>query len=267
MKVYALVGESGTGKSFHAMQMAKQYNIEYMVDDGLFIGKGKIIAGKSAKAENNMITSVKRAVFMFEDSREDVKSAIIKENPTAILILGTSVKMADRIADALAVGKVEKYIDIHDVATDEEIEIAKKMRNEQGKHVIPVPAFEVKKRFSGYFLDPIKVFFRLSDNAVHEDNKTIIRPTYSYFGEYTISPNVVEDICRYAANEIIGISCIGVKATTDENGATLNIDVSLKSGVPIRKAAQCVQAKVKQNLEDLCGITVVAVNIGVMKID
>lgn len=266
MKVYALVGESGTGKSFHAMQTAKQNNIEYMIDDGLFIGKGKIIAGKSAKAENNMITSVKRAVFMFEDSREEVKQAIKREKPESVLILGTSKKMADRIAEAIEVGKVEKYIDIHEVATEEEIKIAKNMREKQGKHVIPVPAFEVKKRFSGYFLDPIKVFFRLNDNAVHEDNKTIIRPTYSYFGEYVISPNVVEDICRYGTNEIIGVKCLGVKAATGENGAAVNIDISVKINVPIREAARCVQHRVKQSLEDVCGLTVTSVNIKVMRL-
>lgn len=267
MKIYALIGESGTGKSFHAMQTAKQNNIEYMIDDGLFIGKGKIIAGKSAKAESNVITSVKRAVFMFEDSRSDVKQAIKSENPDALLILGTSQKMADRIAAALEVGNIEKYIDIHEVATEEEIKIAKNMREKQGKHVIPVPAFEVKKRFSGYFLDPIKVFFRLNDNAVHEDNKTIIRPTYSYFGEYTISPNAVEDICRYNTNKIIGVSCLSVKSATGENGTVANIDISVKTDISLKKAAVCVQKKVKQNLEDLCGLNVCAVNIKIMKIN
>ncbi len=267
MRVYALIGESGTGKSFHAMQTAKQNNIEYMVDDGLFIGKGKIIAGKSAKAENNMITSVKRAVFMFEDSREEVKRAIKREKPDSLLILGTSAKMADRIAAALEVGNIERYIDIHEVATDEEIKTAKNMREKQGKHIIPVPAFEVKKRFSGYFLDPIKVFFRLNDNAVHEDNKTIIRPTYSYFGEYVISPNVVEDICRYGANEIIGVRCLGVKAATGDGGANVNIDISVKFGVQVREAARCVQRRVKQSLEDLCGLTVLSVNIKVIRLE
>lgn len=267
MKIYALVGESGTGKSFHAMQTAKQNGIEYMIDDGLFIGKGKIIAGKSAKAENNVITSVKRAVFMFEDSREEVKNAIKIENPHSVLILGTSEKMVDRIAAALEIGSVEKYIDIHEVATEEEIKIAKNMREKQGKHIIPVPAFEVKKRFSGYFLDPIKVFFRLGDNAVHEDNKTIIRPTYSYFGEYVISPNVVQDICRYAANKIIGVKCRGAKAAMNDGGVNVNVDISVKLNVPMREAASAVQHRVKQNLEDLCGLTVLYVNVKIVKLD
>lgn len=267
MKVYALTGESGTGKSFHALQTAKQNNIEYMIDDGLFIGKGKIIAGKSAKAENNMITSVKRAVFMFDDSREEVKQAIKAENPPSVLILGTSQKMVDRIAATLDLEKIERYIDIHEVATEEEIKIAKNMREKQGKHIIPVPAFEVKKRFSGYFLDPIKVFFRLNDNYVHEDNKTIIRPTYSYFGEYTISPNVVEDICEYAANEIIGVKCMSIKALTAENGTTVNTDIAVKSAVSMRAAARAVQLKVKQELEDLCGLTVLAVNVKIAKLN
>ena len=49
--VFALVGESGTGKSFRSKLLAEQYSIEAMIDDGLLIQDEKIIAGRSAKRE------------------------------------------------------------------------------------------------------------------------------------------------------------------------------------------------------------------------
>ena len=51
MKVYALVGKSGTGKSHHSMWVARENNIDYIIDDGLLVSDNQIIAGKSAKRE------------------------------------------------------------------------------------------------------------------------------------------------------------------------------------------------------------------------
>ena len=48
MKVYALVGKSGTGKSYRAMSLAAAKNINAIIDDGLFISAGQVIAGSSA---------------------------------------------------------------------------------------------------------------------------------------------------------------------------------------------------------------------------
>ena len=44
MKVIALVGGSGTGKSHKALVLAHKENIEYIIDDGLLIKKDKILA-------------------------------------------------------------------------------------------------------------------------------------------------------------------------------------------------------------------------------
>ena len=55
MEVYTLVGKSGTGKSFHAMNVCKKLNIEAIIDDGLFIYKNSVLAGTSAKREETKI--------------------------------------------------------------------------------------------------------------------------------------------------------------------------------------------------------------------
>ena len=49
--VFALVGESGTGKSFRAKLLSEKYGIEAMIDDGLLIRDDRILAGKSASLD------------------------------------------------------------------------------------------------------------------------------------------------------------------------------------------------------------------------
>lgn len=66
--------------------------------------------------------------------------------------------MVKKIANHLEVGEIEKTIYIQDVATSDEIEEARRSRIEDGKHVVPVPTFEIKKQFSGYFLENLKIF-------------------------------------------------------------------------------------------------------------
>ena len=54
LTVMALVGESGTGKSFKSKLLAQKYNIDAIIDDGLLIQNDKILGGRSAKTEKRM---------------------------------------------------------------------------------------------------------------------------------------------------------------------------------------------------------------------
>ena len=72
MKVYGLVGKSGTGKSFQAMSFCREKNIECIIDDGLFIRRSKILAGKSAKRQSTKMGAVKTAIFTDEEHRREV---------------------------------------------------------------------------------------------------------------------------------------------------------------------------------------------------
>ena len=73
MQVYTLVGKSGSGKSFHAMELCKKNHIEGIIDDGLFIYKNSIVAGVSAKRSQTKIGAVKVALFLDEEVCEQVK--------------------------------------------------------------------------------------------------------------------------------------------------------------------------------------------------
>ena len=49
MRVIAFVGPSGTGKSYRSVMVSQQYGADAIIDDGLLISHGKVIAGTSAK--------------------------------------------------------------------------------------------------------------------------------------------------------------------------------------------------------------------------
>ena len=266
MRVFALVGESGSGKSYRASLVADKHRIGYIIDDGILIGKGKIIAGRSAKREKTSMASVKRAIFMYDDTREEVKAAIKRVAPESILILGTSVDMVNLIAERLEVAPIGKYINIRDIATEDEISLAKTVRMTQGKHIIPVPAFEVKKSFSGYFIDPLKVFFKLKEGPVVSD-KTIVRPTYSYMGEYVLAKSAVIAICRHETDKVGGVKCKDVKIETRDSGVVINIDILVKVGSDMRNLAAEIQRLIKTALEEMAGLVVIEVNITIASIE
>lgn len=267
MKVYALVGKSGTGKSHHSMQVAFENQLDYIVDDGLLISDNRIIAGKSAKAESNIVASVRRAAFFDTSHAKTVRDAIKRENVQSLLIIGTSEKMINRIADALKLN-VDKIIFIEDVTTEEEREKATEMRIKQGKHVIPVPTFELKKQLSGYFTDSINLLFNKKDETVVEE-KTIMRPVYSYLGEYKISPKAISDICTYEATRFEVVDrVIKVKSTTTPNRwLVIDIYVSMNFPSKVKEEAKAVSRKIKEVIEDLTAINVRVVRVRVKKLN
>ena len=131
--------------------VANKYKIKYLIDDGILVKDNNIIAGSSAKRAPTKIETVKRALFINKRQKDEMVKAIRKNKVDAILILGTSDKMVDEIAQNLELPKISKRVYITDVASEQEIESAKKMRTTEGKHVIPVPTFEIKKQFSGVY--------------------------------------------------------------------------------------------------------------------
>ena len=78
MKVYGLIGKSGTGKSFQAVNLCKERNIESIIDDGLFICRNKVVAGISAKRQKTKVGAVKTALFTDDDHRDETVAAIRK---------------------------------------------------------------------------------------------------------------------------------------------------------------------------------------------
>ena len=78
IKVYAFVGPSGTGKSYRAQMVAGEYDIKYIIDDGILVKDNDIVAGSSAKKAPTKIETVKRALFINEEQRKEMVKAFNK---------------------------------------------------------------------------------------------------------------------------------------------------------------------------------------------
>jgi len=262
MRVIALVGPSGTGKSHRALLVAHKYDIDLIIDDGLLIKGNRVIAGKSAKKEVTKIKAVKRAIFMDEDHAEEVKAKIREHNPSSLLILGTSKKMVDKITQTLNLPKPERYIDIKEIADEKEIKRAKFIRNKQGKHVIPVPTFQIKKDFSGYLVDPLKIFFRKTSGIKNIAEKSVVRPTFSYLGKYVIADTAIAAIVNHVGTQVEGIARVKrVNVVNKNNGVYLDVDVVVNYGKPVFMVLKKAQKKIKQTLEYITALNVEKVNI------
>ncbi|MBO4897644.1 MAG: hypothetical protein J5590_05045 [Clostridia bacterium] len=241
MKVLGFVGVSGSGKSYRALDVAAARGIKYIIDDGLLISQKRVIAGKSAKKESTRLASVRCALFFDKELAESVKEAIKTEDPDGIMILGTSHEMVEKIAKALDLPNIEDFIEIEDVASAKEINTAKKVRQSQGKHVIPVPTFEIKKDFSGYWMDALKKITRGKQDPKNFDDmseRTVVRPTFSYLGEFQISNSVLTQICLHEAEQIDGITkALGCHIIPSDGGIDIRIDVAVLYGLVIKPVA------------------------------
>ena len=263
IKVYAFVGPSGTGKSYRAQMVASEYNIRYIIDDGLLIKDNEVIAGVSAKKAPTKIETVKGALFLNQEKAEEIKKAFRKYKPESLLILGTSDGMIEKIRTNLELPELEKTIYITDVATEQEMEVAKRMRMVEGKHVIPVPTFEIKKDFSGYILDPLQIFkSKGKDAKPYISEKSIIRPTFSYLGNYTISDGVLKDIIAHLAASVDAIYKINrTRIEKTPTGVKIYIEIILVYGFNIVSSLQSFKKKCIKEIENLTAMNVDEVQI------
>ena len=263
IKVYAFVGPSGTGKSYRAQMVAGENNINYIIDDGLLINENDVLAGVSAKKAPTRIETVKKAIFLDKQDRENMKQALEKYKPESILILGTSDDMVQKIATNLGMNKPEKTIYINEVATDTEMETAKRIITTEGKHVIPVPTFEIKKDFSGYLLDPLQIFKskgRGTEPYIAE--KSIIRPTFSYLGNFTISDAVFRQITEYISKRTKGIHKIyRTRVESSVSGTNIYIEVSVIYGYNVVNVLREFKHNVKKEIERLTSMNVQEVSV------
>lgn len=261
MKTYAFVGPSGTGKSYRAQMVANEKNIKFIIDDGLLISGNEVIAGVSAKKAPTKIETVRNALFQSEDKQKEIQKAIKKYKPDSILILGTSDEMVKRIAENLGFEPISETIYISDVATEEEMEMARNIRVTQGKHVIPVPTFAIKKDFSGYLLDPLQIFKSTGKGkAPYISEKSIIRPTFSYLGNFKISDTVFKQIIDYVAEKIEGVNKISrtiiKKHEGFDDGIYIYIEVIIEYGYNINDTMTTLKSKIIKEVEKLTAMNV-----------
>ncbi len=269
MEVYALIGDSGTGKSHRAMIVAYEYDIDTVIDDGLLIKGGCILAGRSAKRESTALLAVKRAIFLDAEHAREIRERLSQENPPKVLVLGTSLRMVNRITDTLSIPRPCRVIDIKDLASEKELELAKNYRDNFGMHVIPVPTIEVKRDFRGYLVDPLKYFLRKKNETRRKvGEKSIIRPKFSFIGKLSISEHAVSQIATRIALQNKGVTQVN-KATVImiEDGVKIRLELTALYGSFLPKVALDVQRDVEKRVEWMTGLIVYDTQIQIKSLE
>ncbi|WP_054967818.1 ATP-binding protein [Alicyclobacillus ferrooxydans] len=157
MQIYGLFGPSGSGKSYMAQYIAEEVDADWIIDDGLLIWHGHIIAGESAKFEKTKMAAVKRAIFTDPAHKAQVSQALSRlPRESRLLIIGTSKKMIRIICENLELdGANVTFIPIEEMIGAEEINLAQNLR-QYGMHAIPINETKIEETPMGRLLARIR---------------------------------------------------------------------------------------------------------------
>ena len=277
IQVIAFVGSSGTGKSTRAVKVAHDEHIDYLIDDGLLIYGSRIVAGTSAKRAATRMESVRHALFSNEARSATMRRALVEQAPDQLMILGTSDAMITKICGNLHLNLPERVIRIEDVTTEEERHLAQSIRITRGQHTIPVPSMEIKHEFSGAFAEPLwRLRSRLSQSRVPAnetpsgallEDRTVVRPTFSTRGSYSISDEALKSMVRLTATEVEGLAYVtSVGIRKEAYGVVVDVELALYYGFEAQRVMQEAQLAVRKAIERLTSINVLLVNASARKV-
>lgn len=269
IKVIAFIGPSGTGKSTRAIETAKRMGINYLIDDGLLITKSRVVAGLSAKRAKSKLESVRQALFVDESRAEGMRRVLAENLPDKLMILGTSEGMLNKICDNLWLQRPSETVRIEEVTTEEERRSAVHVRSTQGRHTIPVPSMEIKHEFSGYFSDPLNRILKRrskiheSEAGVSDVQRTVVRPTFSSLGSYSISDEALADLARIILKrKVPGVAkLLKFQVEKQSSGIVIFIELSLYYGYNAQEVLREVQQRVSEGIEDYTSINIVLTNV------
>lgn len=274
--VVSFIGSSGSGKSTRAIRVARDYKIEYIIDDGLLIHGSAIITGSSAKRAETKMDSVRQAMFLDPVRAENMRRALAEHRPSALMILGTSDAMLLRICENLWLNPPSIKIRIEDVSTEQERNLARQTRLSEGKHTIPVPSMEIKHEFSGYLAEPLAklwqrfdfgVFGQPGSHVLADQDRTVVRPTFSTLGSYAMSDQAMKDLVAMLAVKVNGVEeVVNQKVHKEPYGIILDLDLSIYYGSSAQQVLAEVQAAVSSGVEQYTAINVLATNVRAIRV-
>ncbi len=272
--VYALVGKSGTGKSFRAKLLAEKIGIPYIIDDGLLIHGGTILAGRSAKQEKLYISAIKTALFADSKHKEQVVDVIHERKVKKILILGTSSKMVRRLAKRLDLPPISQIIRIEEIASKKDIEDAIRSRYEDGKHVIPVPAIEVKRDYAQILSDSIRIFFKGENrqDGVQKSRffeKSIVQPDFhnESHGKVTISEAALTQMIFHCIDEYDSdVQVNKVKVRVGRFGYGIDLFIVVPYGKILTSDLEELRKYIQDTIQRYTGIVIDNLEISVDEI-
>ncbi|HEX3019440.1 MAG TPA: hypothetical protein VHP36_04020 [Chitinispirillaceae bacterium] len=263
--IVALVGKPGTGKSYHSQRIVFDLKLELIIDDGLLIKDRAIIGGRSAKSDRTRISATKTALFLDENHCISAKNCIQKNKIRRILILGTSLKMVDKITERLELGKIKKIIKIEEILSSGEIQLAQSQRKKLGRHIIPVPAIEIRKRYPSIFLGSIGYAINkyVKNNLKIDVENSIVRPKFSkdctiFISENAIRQMITEEV--YNINSDIIIRSLKIKWKRCE-ACRIYLNVAISCLNNISKDFVSASENIKSQIESNIGIVVENIDI------
>ena len=128
---------------------------------------------------------------------------------------------------------------------------------------------EIKHEFSGYFSDPLNRLLRRREKnydagVIPSDaERTVVRPTFSTLGSYSISDEALADLTRIILQrKVPGVGEL-LKFQIDKQsyGIVIDIELSLKYGYNAQEVLKQVQDKVSQGIEDYTSINIMLTNV------
>lgn len=266
IEITAFVGPAGTGKSHRATHIARQNGIGVIIDDGLVISHGRILAGRSAKSEINRLRAIKRAIFEYPDHRDEVIACLKRESPDKLMILATSDGMTEKITSRLGLNSPAKIIHIQDVSSPEEIEAALRERRDKKLHVVPAAKAQIQQNFAGKLVSQIRGLFKGRDK--NEERNTIVKPLFSFNGKVTIGSDAILEMSRKLLElrgHVRKIRSLDIETDDDKISLSASIDLNL-GGRSALAIAKTLQRKVRMGLSYFTGMEIKQVNIRVNEI-
>ncbi len=265
-RVIAFVGPAGTGKSQRAQMVAMENEVDYIIDDGLVIAKGRIMVGKSAKAEKNLVRAIRRALFQFPEHKKAVLAFFQKKQPKKLMIIATSISMAEKITRALRLPYPEMIIDITEVASAEEIINARRERHEKGQHVIPASRTQIRKNFAGKLVGHLRGLFKSVDKE--DGERTIVRPPFSFYGELTIESSAILDLVRHVLSSNPQISEVkDIRVRYKEDAISMEIALQVIPGkMDFHRLGLVNQKRVASAVSYFTGMDVDGVDVRIVEV-
>ena len=274
--VYALVGKSGTGKSFRARLLAEKIGIPYIIDDGLLIHGDTILAGRSAKQEKLYVSAIKTALFIDPQHRESVIKILREKKVKKILILGTSSKMVQKLSTRLGLPPISQLIRIEEIASKKDIEDAIKSRFEEGKHVIPVPAIEVKRDYAQILSDSVRIFFswdKRKDGVKksHFFEKSIVQPDFHQNGgtdgKVTITEAALTQMILHCIDEYDDdVQVKKLKIKVHKSGYTIALYIIVTYGKTLNSGLEELRKYICDTIQRYTGIIIETLEISIDEI-
>lgn len=279
MKVFGLYGESGSGKSHIAERIAQEIGATLLIDDGLLVSHGHVLAGHSAKFESTRMGAVKRAIFADLEHRKVVRRALdeVSGNPS-LLILGTSQRMIQLICESIGIEGEITWIPVESVVGPEELSLAQNLRN-YGMHAIPIVEAMVEETRLRQLLERIRVrmlrhedphgggrdtLSRRTDTQASPP-PTIVNPLFAGGAVYIHPRAIRQSILQLIEEEKHPFQISRVSVDIGQHPKVL-LRVRISKGRPIMPATEHLIARVRHYLATYLGLSIVELQVQVTSV-